>query len=86
MSEEEYKLFLNDGFCTASRNAVLVSYIESQIPANWASFSSIDELKKVIQSINQISQVYTFDYTNTPKYQSLTGRYNELITEKIKRT
>jgi uncharacterized protein (TIGR02145 family) len=84
LSEEEYKLFLNDEFCTASRNAVLVSYIEAQIPANWASFSSMNDLKKVIQSVNQISQDYNYDYSYTQKYLSLSNLYNEMINEKLK--
>jgi uncharacterized protein (TIGR02145 family) len=84
LNEEEYKLILLDEFCTTSRNSVIVSYIESQIPENWAVITAMDELKKVIQSINQISQDYSFDYTNTSTYQSLKNRYNELIIDKIK--
>jgi uncharacterized protein (TIGR02145 family) len=84
LSNEEFEALLKDEFCTTSRNDVIVSYIQAQIPENWAVLTAMDELKKVIQSINQISQDYTFDYTNTSKYQSIKNRYNELIIDKIK--
>jgi uncharacterized protein (TIGR02145 family) len=84
LSEEEYRLFLNDEYCTTSRSEVLVGYIEAQIPENWTAITAMEELKKVIQSVNKISQEYTYDFANTPKYQSLISRYNELIADKIK--
>ncbi len=84
LSEEEYRLFLNDEYCTTSRSEVLVGYIEAQIPKNWTAITAMEELKKVIQSVNKISQEYTYDFANTPKYQSLISRYNELIADKIK--
>jgi uncharacterized protein (TIGR02145 family) len=84
LSNEEFEALLKDEFCTTSRNDVIVSYIQAQIPENWVVITAMDELKKVIQSINQISQDYNYDYSNSQKYLSLSNRYNELITEKIK--
>jgi uncharacterized protein (TIGR02145 family) len=61
LTTEEYDALLKDAYCTSSRDVVIKKFVESVIPSNWNTISSLDEMNKVFQHLNELNDRYSLE-------------------------